>query len=112
MKRLAIILSLAIAGIAISSEFTPASASRMNGKCCASSDGGRSHRYHLAKRRAAMRLVAVAPTCSARAASCIRLSSAKVDRVPMCMAAKAQCLQTGVFVGPYSGWQFAGMQRQ
>jgi hypothetical protein len=30
----------------------------------------------------------------------------------MCMAAKAQCLQTGVFVGPYSRWQFAGMQRQ
>ncbi len=26
----------------------------------------------------------------------------------MCQAAKAQCLQTGVFVGPYSGWQFAG----
>ena len=112
MKRLAIILSLAIAGIAISSEFTSASASRMNGKCCASSDGGRSHRYHLAKRRAAIRLVAVAPTCSARAASCIRVSSAKADRVPMCIAAKAQCLQTGVFVGPYSGWQFAGMQRR
>jgi hypothetical protein len=30
----------------------------------------------------------------------------------MCMAAKAQCLQTGVYVGPYSGWQFAGMQRK
>jgi hypothetical protein len=32
--------------------------------------------------------------------------------VSMCMAAKAQCMQTGVYVGPYSGWQFAGMQRK
>jgi hypothetical protein len=112
MKRLAIILLLVISGIALASEFTTASASRMNGKCCASSDGGRSHRYHLGMRRAAMRKVPVAPTCSARAASCIRVSSARTDRVPMCMAAKAQCLQTGVYVGPYSGWQFAGMERK
>ena len=112
MKRLAVILSLAIAGLALASEFTTASASRMNGKCCVSSDGGRSHRYQLAMRRAAMRKVAVAPTCSARAASCIRVSSTRPDRVPMCMAAKAQCLQTGVFVGPYSHWQFAVMQRK
>jgi len=59
-----------------------------------------------------MRKIAVAPTCSARAAYCIRVSSAKPDRVPMCMEAKAQCLQTGVFVGPYSRWQLAGMQRK
>ena len=111
MKKLVVMLSLAIAGIAASSEFTPASANRMDGKCCRSSDGGRSHRYQMAMQRAAMRN-AVVPTCSARAATCIRVSSAKADRVPMCMAAKAQCLQSGVFVGPYSGWQFAGMQRQ
>ncbi|MBA2400859.1 MAG: hypothetical protein H0V72_19590 [Bradyrhizobium sp.] len=112
MKRLAIILSFAIAGIAVSSEFTSASASRMDGKCCLSSDGGRSLRYQRAMKRAAMRKVAVAPTCSARAASCIRVFSARADRVPMCMTAKAQCLQTGVFVGPYSRWQFAGMHRK
>ena len=112
MRRLAIILLLAIFSIALASEFTTASASKMNGKCCQSSDGGRSYRYQRAMRRAAMRKVAVAPTCSARAAACIRISSARADRVPMCMAAKAQCLQTGVFVGPYSGWQFAGMQRK
>jgi len=29
----------------------------------------------------------------------------------VCQAAKAQCLQSGVYVGPYSRWQFAGMQR-
>ena len=112
MRRLAVILLLAISGIALASEFTTASASKMNGKCCQSSDGGRSYRYRLAMRRAAMRKVAVAPTCSARAASCIRVSSARTDRVSMCMAAKAQCMQTGVYVGPYSGWQFAGMQRK
>ena len=112
MKRLAVILSLAIVGIAVSSEFTTASATKMNGKCCVSSDGGRSYRYQRAMKRAAMRKIAVAPTCSARAAYCIRVSSAKPDRVPMCMEAKAQCLQTGVFVGPYSGRQFAGMQRK
>jgi hypothetical protein len=112
MKKLALILLLALAGIAASSEFTSASANRMNGKCCASSDGGRSYRYRVAMRRAAMRNVAVAPTCSARAAYCIRISSAKPDRVPMCMEAKAQCLRTGVFVGPYSRQQFAVTQKQ
>jgi hypothetical protein len=106
MKRLPVILLLAISGLALSSEFTTASANRMDGKCCASSDGGRSYRYRMAMRRAAM-----PQTCSAYAASCIRVSSARTDRVPMCMAAKAQCLRTGVYVGPYSGWQFAGMQR-
>lgn len=105
MKRLAIILLLAISGIALASEFTTASASKMNGKCCASSDGGRSYRYMRAMRRAA-----IPHTCSAYAASCIRNSSSRTDRFQMCTAAKAQCTQTGVYVGPYSGMQFAGMQ--
>ncbi len=106
MKKLPVILLLAISGFALSSEFTTASASKMNGKCCASSDGGRSFRYRMAMRRAA-----IPHTCSAYASSCIRVSSARTDRFPMCQAAKTQCLQTGVYVGPYSGWQFAGMQR-
>ena len=106
MKKLPIILLLAVSGLALSSDFTTASASRMDGKCCMSSDGGRSYRYRIAMRRAA-----IPRTCSAYADSCIRYSSAKPDRAPMCMAAKAQCLQTGVYVGPYSRWQFAGMQR-
>jgi len=107
MKKLAIILSLAIAGLALSSEFTTASASRMDGKCCMSSDGGRSYRYRMAMRRAA-----IPHTCSAYAALCIRDSAARADRLQQCEAAKAQCLLTGVHVGPYSGRQFAGMQRQ
>jgi hypothetical protein len=106
MKPLVIILSLAIAGVALSSAVTPASASKMNGKCCQSSDGGRSYRYRMAMRRAA-----IPHTCSAYAASCIRNSSARPDRSEMCGAAKSQCLQSGVYVGPYSGMHFAGMQK-
>jgi hypothetical protein len=106
MKSFAVTLSLAISAIALSSAFTPASATRMNGRCCMSSDGGRSHRYWVA-----MHIAAMPKTCSAYAASCIRSSSARPDRVRMCMAAKAQCLVTGVHVGPYSGWQYAGLQK-
>jgi hypothetical protein len=29
----------------------------------------------------------------------------------MCQAAKAQCMQTGIHVGPYSGRHFGGMQK-
>jgi hypothetical protein len=106
MKSSAIVLLLAIAAIALPSGVTPTFASKMNGKCCQSSDGGRSYRYMMAIKRAA-----IPHTCSAYAASCIRDSTAREDRVQMCQAAKAQCMQTGVHVGPYSGRHFAGMQR-
>jgi hypothetical protein len=49
MKPLTVILSVVVAGIALMSDFTAASADRINGRCCLrccmSSDGGRSHRY-------------------------------------------------------------------
>jgi hypothetical protein len=106
MKSLAIALSLAISTIVLPSGFTTASASKMDGKCCQSSDGGRSYRYRMAMTRAA-----IPHTCTAYAASCIRNSSAQPDRVQMCGTAKSQCLQNGVYVGPYSGRQFAGMQK-
>jgi hypothetical protein len=106
MKSLAIVLSIAISTIVLPSGVTTASASKMNGKCCQSSDGGRSYRYRMAMKRAAMPY-----TCSAYAASCFRNSTAQPDRGQMCGAAKSQCLQTGVYVGPYSGMQFAGMQK-
>ena len=54
MKLLAVTLSLAIFGVTLASDFTPASASRMNGKCCMSSDGGRSYRYRTATQLAAV----------------------------------------------------------
>jgi hypothetical protein len=106
MKSLAIVASLAISTIVLPSAFTTASASKMNGKCCQWSDGGRSYRYQMARQRAA-----IPHTCTAYAASCFRNSSAQPDRAQMCGVAKSQCLQTGVYVGPYSGRQFAGMQK-
>jgi len=106
MKSPAIVLSLAISTIVLPSGLTTASASRMDGKCCQSSDGGRSYRYRMAMQRAA-----IPHTCTAYAASCLRNSTAQPDRGQMCGAEKSQCLQTGVYVGPYSGRQFAGMQK-
>ena len=104
MRTIALILSIVISSLALSS--APASATKMNGKCCQSSDGGRSALYkrHMDRR-------AIPHTCSAYAASCIRDSSARPDKIQMCMAARAQCLQTGVHVGPYSGRHYAGMAK-
>ena len=110
MKSSAVVLLLAVSAMALPSGVVPAFASRMNGKCCMTSDGGRSYRYRMAIKRAAIR-AAIPHTCSAYAASCIRDSAAREDRVQMCQAAKAQCMQTGVHVGPYSGRHFAGMQK-
>jgi hypothetical protein len=106
MKSLAVTFLLAILGIALSSEFTTASASRMNGKCCMSSDGGRSFRYRMATRRAT-----IPHTCSAYAAACMRVSRARIEGPQQCLAAKVQCMETGVHVGPYSGWQYAGLRK-
>lgn len=105
MKKLTVAISIALAALVLGA--TSVSASKMNGKCCQSSDGGRSYRYRVATQRAAL-----PRTCSAYASSCIRHSTAQPDRVQMCEAAKAQCLQTGVHIGPYSGWQFAGLQKR
>ena len=106
MKSLAIVLSLAISTIVLPSGITTASASKMNGKCCQSSDGGRSYRYRMAMRRAA-----IPHTCSAYAASCVRNSRTQLDGAQMCGFAKSQCLQNGFYVGPYSGRYHGGMQR-
>jgi len=106
MKMFAIVLSLAVFAIVLPSASTPASATKMNGKCCQSSDGGRSYRYRMAMRRAL-----IPHTCTAYAVSCLRNSSTRPDRAEMCGVAKSQCLQTGVYVGPYSGMHFAGMQK-
>jgi hypothetical protein len=107
MKPLVLMVSLATFGIALSSDLPTASATRMNGKCCMSSDRGLSHRYWMALRRAN----AIPHTCSAYVAYCIRYSSWQVDGLQMCLAAKAQCLRTGVHVGPYSARRCAGMQK-
>jgi len=106
MKSSVLVLLLAVCAMTLPSGIAPASATKMDGKCCQSSDGGRSYRYRMAVRRAA-----IPRTCSAYAASCTRNSTAHADRVEMCQAAKAQCMQTGMHVGPYSGRHFSGMQR-
>ena len=106
MKSFAIVMSLAAFAVMLPSGLTPASASKMDGKCCQSSDGGRSYRYRMAMRRAA-----IPYTCTAYAASCLRYSRAQEDGAQTCVAAKSQCLATGVYVGPYSGKRFAGMRR-
>jgi hypothetical protein len=105
MKRSAMMLSIALSGIALMSDVMPAAANRMNGKCCVTSDGGRSNAYWRALR------AQVPHTCSAYGASCVRISTRRSDRVAMCTAAQAACMRSGVFVGPYSGRPFAGMQR-
>ena len=110
MKVLTAVLSITLSAAVLPLDVTPASANRMNGKCCMSSDGGRSYRYQMAMRRMALR-AAIPHTCSAYAASCVRNSSARDDRFQMCSTAKAECMQTGVYVGPYSMRQFAGMQK-
>ena len=104
--KIAAVLSLAVSGIVLSSPLAPASASKMNGKCCQSSDGGRSAAYVRQMNRRA-----IPHTCSAYAASCIRDSADRSDSVLMCTSAKTQCMKTGVHVGPYSGRHFAGMQK-
>ncbi|WP_407176918.1 hypothetical protein [Bradyrhizobium sp. STM 3562] len=106
MKPLAIIVSIALSGALCSVDIATAFATKMDGKCCQSSDGGRSYRYRMSVLRAQ-----IPHTCTAYAASCIRFSSARPDRVPMCTAAKAQCMQTGTYVGPYSGRWFTEMQK-
>lgn len=107
MAKMTVVLALALSGIVLASDFVAVSATKMNGKCCQWSDGGRSRRYQVAVMRAA------APrTCSAYADLCVRLSSRREDRVPTCHAAKLLCIGTGTFVGPYSGRQFADMTRQ
>ena len=112
MKRtVAAFAAVALAAISLSIPAsvvtTGAFASKMNGKCCASSDGGRSYRYKVAMSRRA-----IPHTCRGYAASCIRDSRDKADAIQMCQAAKAQCMRTGVHVGPYSGMQYAGMQKR
>jgi hypothetical protein len=107
MKTFPVLLSITLSAIVVSSDFVPAAASRMNGKCCMSSDGGRSARY-----RYYTALHALPRTCSAYAASCLRVSRYHDDAGPACFAAKLSCLQTGVHIGPYSGYQYAGLERR
>ena len=107
MRQITVVFSIAMAAIMLSSDVTPAVANRMNGKCCMTSDGGRSARY-----RHYMALRTVPHTCSAYAASCARHSQHQEDGGRACYAARAECMHTGVHVGPYSGIHYAGLERR
>jgi hypothetical protein len=107
MKSSAIALLLAVSAVALSADVTPAFATKMDGKCCQSSDGGRSWRY----RRATQHPPGIPRTCSAYAASCFHYATEFAYGLEMCQAARAQCMRTGTYTGPYSGWYFARMQR-
>jgi hypothetical protein len=107
MKTFKIVLSVAITALTLSSDLTPAFATKMDGRCCVSSDGGRSARYRRVMARRAIPL-----TCSAYAASCMRVSRNREDGGLACYAARTECMQTGVHVGPYSGMHFAGLERR
>ena len=107
MKPSAVVLLLAVSAIALPSGITPASATKMDGKCCQSSDGGRSWRY----RKAMHRGPGIPRTCTAYAATCFHYASEFAYGVEACQAAKAQCMRTGAYTGPYSGWHFTRMQR-
>jgi hypothetical protein len=53
MKRtFALILSVALSGAILAADIAAAYATKMDGKCCVSSDGGRSYRYRMAVLRA------------------------------------------------------------
>jgi hypothetical protein len=107
MKSSAIVLLLAVAAVALSSDVTPAFATKMDGKCCQSSDSGRSWRY----RKAMQWRGGIPRTCSAYAATCFHYATEFAYGFEMCQAAKAQCMRTGAYTGPYSGWHFTRMQR-
>jgi hypothetical protein len=107
MKPLKLVLSLALATITLSSDLAPAFATKMDGRCCVSSDGGRSARY-----RRVMAFRAVPRTCSGYAAYCVRVSRNREDGGQACYSAKFMCMQSGVHVGPYSGVHVAGLERR
>lgn len=107
MKSSAIVLLLAVSAGALSADVTPVVASKMDGKCCQSSDGGRSWRYKKAMHRGA----GLPRTCRAYAATCFHYASEFSYGPEACQAAKAQCMRTGTYTGPYSGWHFSRMQR-
>jgi hypothetical protein len=70
VKKSAAIFLLAFFAVALSAAFTGASATKMNGKCCQSSDGGRSHRYHMAISEPQDWLQFPAPAAPTRPAVC------------------------------------------
>jgi hypothetical protein len=109
MKLLRVILSIAIPAIILLADAAIASASIRDGTCCRWAGRGTSYRYQEAVMRAH-----TPHSCSGYAASCAWYSNEHgygAYGTNICHAAGAQCLRTGVYVGPFSGRHFAGMPR-
>jgi hypothetical protein len=107
MKPLGAILLVAI--IILLADATAASANTFDGKCCRWAGRGLSYRYQAAVQRAH-----TPRTCNGYAAFCAWYSHEHgygAYGTNICHTAKAQCLRTGVYVGPFSGRRFAEMPR-
>jgi hypothetical protein len=96
-----VILSVAIPAILLPADASTAPASTLDGKCCRWADHGNSYRY-----RAAVMKALTPRTCSGYGSLCLWYSDEHgygAYGTNICHAAKAQCLRTGVYVGPFSG---------
>jgi hypothetical protein len=101
MTSLRVILSVAISAILLLADASPAPASTLDGKCCRWADHGNSYRY-----RAAVMKAQTPRTCSGYGSLCLWYSDQHgygAYGTNICHAAKAQCLRTGIYVGPFSG---------
>lgn len=107
MKPLSVVLLIAI--IILLAEASAASANTLNGKCCRWADHGNSYRY-----RAAVMRAQTPRTCSGYGSLCLWYSGEHgygAYGTNICHAAKAQCLRTGTYVGPFSGRRSHEMPR-
>jgi hypothetical protein len=106
MKPLSVILLVAIIILLADAA---ASANTLDGKCCRWADHGNSYHY-----RAAVMRAHTPRSCSGYAAMCAFDSNEHgygAYGTNICDIAKAQCLRTGVYVGPFSGQRFAETPR-
>jgi hypothetical protein len=81
MKTAAVVVTLAIAGVTICTSLAPAFASKMDGRCCQWSDGGRSFRYRFATMRSEFPYL-----LRTHAVSCINQSWNRMDAMRTCLA--------------------------
>jgi len=109
MKSLRVILSVAIPAVLLLADASAVSANTFDGKCCRWAGRGLWYRYRAAEMRAH-----TPRTCSGYGSLCLWYSSELgygAYGTNACHAAKAQCLRTGVYVGPFSGRRSHDMPR-
>jgi hypothetical protein len=88
MRIAAIIaVTLAVASAAFCSALAPAHASKMDGRCCQWSDGGRSFRYRFATMRTEYPYA-----LRAHAVSCINRSWNRMETMRMCLGGRGRAV--------------------